>query len=120
MTAKQPSIYVGTSGWHDKHWVGTFYPLGYKSSQFMDHYLKFFHTVEINNSFYKLPLPETFELWRKSVPKDFVFVVNASRFITHNKKLKDPKTSFQKFWTNVLDLKNKLGIRLFQLPPTWR
>ena len=120
MKAKEPSIYVGTSGWHYRHWIGTFYPAGYKPPLFMDYYLKFFNTVEINNSFYKLPLLETFDLWRKSVPKDFLFVVKASRFITHNKKLLDPETSFTKFWTNVVALKDKLGIILFQLPPTWK
>jgi uncharacterized protein YecE (DUF72 family) len=86
----------------------------------MDYYLKFFNTVEINNSFYKLPSPETFELWRKSVPEDFLFIVKASRFITHNKKLLNPESSFERFWTNVVALKNKLGIILFQLPPTWK
>ena len=120
MNGKKAKIFVGTSGWHYKHWVGTFYPTGYKPTLFMDYYLKYFNTVEINNSFYRLPAPETFEQWGQSVPKDFLFIVKASRFITHNKKLLDPETSLQKFLGNVESLKKKLGPILFQLPPTWK
>jgi uncharacterized protein YecE (DUF72 family) len=113
-------IYVGTSGWHYKHWLGTFYPEGTKSSAQFTLYKETFNTVEINNSFYRLPSPETFESWRKESPRDFVFAVKASRFITHNKKLLDPKETVRRFFANVKFLKEKLGVILFQLPPTWK
>ena len=73
-------IYVGTSGWHYKYWVGNFYPAGTQSKDFKEYYLQFFRTVEINNSFYKLPTFETFANWRASVPDDFIFAVKANRF----------------------------------------
>lgn len=115
----EKKIYVGTSGWHYKHWVGTFYPAGLKSKDFTNYYLRFFSSVEINNSFYKLPSAETFSNWRISVPEDFMFAVKASRFITHMKKLKDPQESIARFFQNVNALEEKLGPILFQLPPGW-
>ncbi|WP_242927215.1 DUF72 domain-containing protein [Pontibacter vulgaris] len=116
---EQRQIYIGTSGWHYKHWVGNFYPAGLKSKDFTNFYLRFFRTVEINNSFYKLPTSETFANWRTAVHDDFVFAVKASRFITHMKKLKDPQESIKRFFENVNALEEKLGPILFQLPPGW-
>jgi uncharacterized protein YecE (DUF72 family) len=113
-------IYVGTSGWHYKHWIGTFYPEGTKDAGQLDYYLQNFGTVELNNSFYRLPSPETFTTWRKSVPDDFIFSVKASRFITHMKKLKDVKEATAQFFLHVRKLKEKLGPILFQLPPGWK
>ena len=113
-------IYVGTSGWHYKYWVGNFYPAGMQSKDFTNFYLQFFRTVEINNSFYKLPSFETFANWREAVPADFVFAVKASRFITHMKKLKDPQESIMRFFENVRGLGEKTGPILFQLPPAWK
>ncbi|WP_114779565.1 DUF72 domain-containing protein [Botryobacter ruber] len=112
-------IHIGTSGWHYKHWIGNFYPHGMKPKDFTGHYIKHFKTVEINNSFYKLPAAETFANWRASVPDDFVFAVKGSRFITHMKKLKDPQQSIARFFENVNALEEKLGPILFQLPPGW-
>ena len=113
-------IYVGTSGWHYKHWRGTFYPAGIKESEQFEIYKKHFSTVEINNSFYRLPTPDTFATWRKTTPQDFVFAVKASRFITHMKKLNLDKQGIKKFFTSVKKLNTKLGVILFQLPPRWK
>ena len=77
------------------------------------------HTVGLNNSFYQLPTFESFRTWRKTAPEDFVFAVSGSRFITHMKKLKAPKTSTRKFFTRVKHPKDQLGPILFQLPPHW-
>ncbi|WP_224995593.1 DUF72 domain-containing protein [Cesiribacter sp. SM1] len=110
-------IYIGTSGWHYKHWMGTFYPHGLKSKDFTRYYLNFFRSVEINNSFYRLPSAQTFAGWRAAVPPDFLFAVKASRFITHMKKLTDPQQSIARFFENVQALEEKLGPILFQLPP---
>jgi uncharacterized protein YecE (DUF72 family) len=98
-------IHIGTSGWHYKHWLGTFYPEGTKPAGQLPYYLKYFNTVEINNSFYRLPTKETFTNWKNAVPEDFLFVVKASRFITHMKKLKDPVESIAAFMDNVAELK---------------
>lgn len=113
-------IHVGTSGWHYRHWVGSFYPAGTRPPDFLDLYLRHFRTVEINNSFYHLPATETLEAWRDAVPRDFRFAVKASRFITHNKKLKDGQGSFRLFFDRVKVLGTRLGPILFQLPPQWK
>jgi uncharacterized protein YecE (DUF72 family) len=113
-------IYIGTSGWHYKHWTGTFYPAGTKPNEQFSLYQKIFNTVEINNSFYRLPSPETFKRWRKESADNFVFVIKGSRYITHQKKLKEPKQTSNKFFDNVRHLKEKLGPILFQLPPFWK
>jgi uncharacterized protein YecE (DUF72 family) len=117
---KLGEIHIGTSGWHYRHWIGTFYPSATKSTEQFGLYQDKFDTVEINNSFYKLPSPETFKAWRKDSPDNFLFVVKASRFITHMKKLTDPRASTQKFFQNVKYLREKLGPILFQLPPSWK
>lgn len=117
---KKGKSYIGTSGWHYKHWMGTFYPAELKPKDFIYYYLKFFRTLEINNSFYRLPNRQTFENWKKQVPPDFVFAVKASRYITHMKKLKDPHQPLADFLQNAQGLEEKLGPILFQLPPGWK
>jgi uncharacterized protein YecE (DUF72 family) len=114
-------VFIGTSGWHYKHWLGgVFYPPETKAAQMFDFYARHFNTVEINNSFYHLPTAKTFDNWRESSPRGFQFAVKASRFITHMKKLKDPKPSSEKFFHVAQRLEQKLGPVLFQLPPRWK
>jgi uncharacterized protein YecE (DUF72 family) len=113
-------VHIGTSGWHYKHWRGSFYPEKCPASQMLAFYLQHFDTVEINNSFYRLPDPSALACWRGSTPANFVFAVKASRFITHNKKLKDPENALQNFLPRAQVLGKKLGPILFQLPPSWK
>ena len=114
-------IFIGTSGWHYKHWLGgVFYPAGTTGSQMFEFYARHFNTVEINNSFYRLPTAKTFDAWRESAPRDFVFAVKGSRFITHMKKLKDARSSTERFFLVADRLEKKLGPILFQLPPRWK
>ena len=113
-------IYIGTSGWHYKHWVGTFYPEGTKDSEQLSYYLRFFKSVEINNSFYRLPPPKNFKNWKTAVPDDFIFAVKGSRFISHMKKLKVEYDNIEIFFKSVRRLREKLGPILFQLPPKWK
>src|SRR5690242_12317080 len=87
------SVRIGTSGWHYKHWVGTFYPPKTPVSRMFQLYTEHFDTVELNNSFYRLPSAETFSAWRDAAPAGFVYAVKASRFITHNLKLKNPQNA---------------------------
>lgn len=117
---KKGKSFIGTSGFHYKHWIGTYYPEKTKPENFMGFYLKDFKTVELNNPFYHLPTKQTFLNWRKQTPKDFIFSVKASRYITHNKKLKDPQEPLANFLENAAGLKEKLGPVLFQLPPGWK
>lgn len=112
---------IGTSGWNYPHWgKGTFYPAGLSSPHWLDYYSRFFHTVEVNNTFYQLPKRETFERWRKGTPENFCFALKASRFITHVKRLKEPEKSLDLFYRAASGLGEKLGPVLFQLPPSWK
>jgi uncharacterized protein YecE (DUF72 family) len=113
-------IRIGTSGWHYGHWSGPFYPKGLPKKAFLDHYQRHFETVEINNSFYRLPAANTLQKWRTTVGSDFIFTVKASRYITHMKKLKDPQDAVDAFCGRIGALEPKLGPILFQLPPRWR
>ncbi len=113
-------IRIGTSGWHYNHWRGAFYPEGLPASRMLEYYLGRFDTVEINNSFYHLPTVETFLAWKGATPKNFLFAVKGSRFITHMKKLSDPGPSSEKFFDRVTVLGRKLGPILWQFPPRWQ
>src|SRR5690242_19617840 len=112
-------IRIGTSGFHYKHWCGPFYPEKFPASKMLGRYLEHFDTVELNNSFYRLPTEDAFRCWRESTPDDFIFAVKASRFITHNKKLKDPENALENLLPRAQVLGPKLGPILFQLPPKW-
>src|ERR1051325_2859642 len=115
MTGK---IFIGTSGWNYGHWKNDrFVPRSFRQREWLTFYARHFPTVEINNSFYRLPPPETFAAWRRQAPAGFVFAVKGSRFITHMKKLKDPADSLKLFLTHSARLREKLGPVLFQLPP---
>jgi uncharacterized protein YecE (DUF72 family) len=113
-------VRIGTSGYHYKHWVGSFYPPKTPPSKMLESYVQHFDTLELNNSFYRLPTIGAFESWRDSTPKNFVFAVKASRFITHNKKLKDPENALDNILARAEHLGKKLGPVLFQLPPHWK
>jgi uncharacterized protein YecE (DUF72 family) len=113
-------IRIGTSGFHYKHWKGPFYPDKIPASKMLDYYVQHFDTVELNNSFYRLPKPEAFDGWRDATPPNFAFAVKASRFLTHNKKLKDPENALENLLPRAARLGDKLGPILFQLPPRWR
>ena len=117
---KKGKIHIGTSGWHYKHWKGTFYPENIKEADQFAEYRKHFSTVEINNSFYKLPTLQTFKTWRKTTPSNFVFAVKGSRFISHMKKLNLDKEGVKKFFSSIRGLGEKIGVILFQLPPKWK
>ena len=116
MSAK---IHIGTSGWNYQHWLGPFYPEDLSDKDMLSFYAEQFDTVEINNTFYHLPSFKALKTWHETVPRGFTFAVKASRFITHMKKLKAPKTSTKKFFTRAERLEDALGPILFQLPPHW-
>jgi uncharacterized protein YecE (DUF72 family) len=116
----QTLVHVGTSGWHYKQWIGDFYPPRFPPAKMLAWYAQEFHTVEINNSFYRLPEARTFEQWKEIVPAGFLFAVKASRFLTHIKRLRDPEDSIKLFFSRAWHLGTRLGPVLFQLPPQWR
>lgn len=110
---------IGTSGWVYRHWKGIYYPEDIPQRDWFGHYSRDFDTVEINNTFYRLPKAETFEHWREVAPKKFLYTFKASRYITHVKRLLDPEDSLKKFLERALLAKECLGPILFQLPPRW-
>ncbi|QEC52436.1 uncharacterized protein YecE (DUF72 family) [Anseongella ginsenosidimutans] len=117
---KKGRIHIGTSGWHYKHWIGPFYPEGTRNNEQLEFYLKHFKTVELNNPFYRLPSPGTFENWAKSVPAGFLFSIKGNRYVTHMKKLKVAANDLDYFFEGVGQLGKKAGPVLYQLPPRWK
>jgi uncharacterized protein YecE (DUF72 family) len=113
-------VHVGTSGWHYKQWVGDFYPAHFAPANMLAWYAREFHTVEINNSFYRLPEEKTFRDWARAVTEGFLFAVKASRFLTHIKRLKDPEEPIKLFFSRAKHLGSHLGPVVFQLPPKWK
>jgi len=119
-SARPPQhIRIGCSGWQYKHWRGDFYPAELPTSRWFAHYALSFDTVEINNSFYRLPPAATFAKWREQAPSRFLYAVKASRFLTHMKKLKDPAQPLARFFENARQLGSRFGPILYQLPPRW-
>jgi uncharacterized protein YecE (DUF72 family) len=117
--ARVAQIWIGTSGYVYPHWrKGVFYPPGLPAREELAYYATRFRTVELNNSFYRLPTPEMFTRWRESTPGDFQFAVKASRYITHIKRLHNVRDELARFVERAALLRSKLGPILFQLPPT--
>lgn len=116
---REAAIHIGTSGWHYKHWRGPFYPEKLPASKMLEFYTRHFDTVELNNTFYRLPLETGLLAWRASTPNGFSFAAKGSRFITHMKKLTDPEAAIAKYFDRIDLLGNKLGPIVFQTPPWW-
>jgi uncharacterized protein YecE (DUF72 family) len=112
-------IRVGCSGWQYAHWRTLFYPAILSQARWFDYYASQFDTVEINNTFYRLPESSTFDAWRRAAPPGFLYAVKASRFLTHMKKLKDPKEPLHRLFARARSLGPFLGPVLYQLPPHW-
>lgn len=113
-------VSIGTSGWSYRHWRGPFYPADLPPDEWLAYYSKRFDTVELNNTFYRLPTADAVDAWRTTTPRGFQFAVKGSRFLTHMKKLGDPRAGLQRFLPLAERLTPKLGPILFQLPPHWR
>ena len=109
--------YIGTSGWHYEHWRHLFYPAELAKAKWLEFYARHFTTVELNNSFYRLPSEAAFAAWYSSSPANFTFAVKVSRFITHIKRLKGTEEAVEKFISRAKILGEKLGPLLYQLPP---
>jgi uncharacterized protein YecE (DUF72 family) len=112
-------IRIGTSGWQYRRWRGSFYPDKTPIGRMLEAYAEHFDTVEINNTFYRLPSTTAVDRWRDITPANFSFAVKGSRFLTHMRKLKDPEAGLARYLPLVERLGEKLGPILFQLPPKW-
>jgi uncharacterized protein YecE (DUF72 family) len=111
------NLYVGTSGYSYKEWKGAFYPADMSAKGMLHYYGERFRTVEINNTFYRMPKASVLETRAGDVPADFKFVLKAPRQITHIKRLKDAADSVSYLLEVAGALKERLGPLLFQLPP---
>lgn len=112
-------IRVGCSGWDYPHWRARFHRDDVPRARWLESYAAAFDTVELNNSFYRLPAPETFARWAERVPESFVFAVKASRYLTHVKRLRDPIEPLYRLFSHAEHLGGRLGPVLYQLPPRW-
>jgi uncharacterized protein YecE (DUF72 family) len=108
---------IGTSGWSYRHWREVFYPAGLAQRRWLEHYTAEFDTVELNATFYRLPVEQTFNGWQKRSPEGFLFAVKAPRAITHVKKLADCEDQLSRFCSRARLLAARLGPLLVQLPP---
>ena len=109
---------VGISGWSYRHWRGDFYPEGLPTKRQLEFALERFTTIEVNRTFYSLVSPASFRRWYDSAPAGFQYSIKGSRFITHNKKLKDVNDGLANFFASgLLELGEKLGPILWQIGP---
>jgi uncharacterized protein YecE (DUF72 family) len=113
-------IHVGTSGWSYKEWKGSFYPADLPADDMLRYYATRLATVEINNSFYRIPKEKVLLDWADQVPPGFRFVLKASRRITHINRLANEDDSLEYFLRTVNVLGERLGPTLFQCPPSLR
>jgi len=120
MSRKTGRFRIGTSGYQYPHWKGRFYPEDLPKKAWFDHYAGRFDTVEINNTFYKLPKPETFRHWREAAPEGFQYALKFSRYGSHIKRLREPGEPIERFLEVADELGPSLGPILVQLPPKWQ
>ena len=111
--------HIGTSGWVYPHWKGRFYPDDLPERRWFEFYAQRFDTVEINNTFYRLPDEKTVVRWREQAPEGFVYAVKASRFLSHIKRLKGVAAPLQRFRESVGLLQDRLAPILVQLPESF-
>ena len=110
------TVLIGTSGWQYAHWRGRLYPEGLPQRLWLEHYADRFAAVEVNATFYRLPARAAVEGWRRRTPPDFTFAVKASRYLTHVRRLREPRRLMEA----VEPLGDSLGPVLLQLPPGMR
>jgi uncharacterized protein YecE (DUF72 family) len=120
--SKKKAVRIGCSGWNYKHWREVVYPKGVPARRWLEHYATLFDTVEVNNTFYRLPARSAVEAWAHETPRSFVFTVKASRYLTHMKRLADMGSGVERFYQRIEPLLDarKLGPVLWQLPANFR
>lgn len=114
------SVRIGTSGYEYPHWKGIFYPEELPRKHWFEHFAARFDTVEVNNTFYRLPAEHVFDLWRERAPEGFLYALKFSSYGTHRKRLRDPAEPIERFVSRASRLQSHLGPILVQLPPKWK
>jgi uncharacterized protein YecE (DUF72 family) len=115
-----PTLHVGTSGYSYKEWKGPFYPKDLPAARMLEFYAERFGTVEINNTFYRMPKAAVMQEWASQVPPGFQFTLKAPQSITHFKRLKDAGEPVARFLREAGALRRRLGPLLFGLPPNFK
>jgi uncharacterized protein YecE (DUF72 family) len=113
-------VLIGTSGYSYPAWKGHFYPQDLPAKKFLGFYASRFSTVEINNTFYKMPSAKLVQTWADGVPDDFTFAIKAPQRITHQKRLKECDEPLKWLFDAIELLAGKQGPILFQLPPNFK
>jgi uncharacterized protein YecE (DUF72 family) len=109
-------LLAGTSGYSYKEWLGHFYPEKLPANAMLRYYAERFSTVEINNTFYRMPAEAMLAQWLQEIPANFAFTLKAPRRITHDQRLKDAEANVAEFVRRARGLGDRLGVLLFQLP----
>jgi uncharacterized protein YecE (DUF72 family) len=115
-----PQCRIGTSGYQYDHWRGVLYDTGLARHAWFSRYATVFDTVEINNTFYRLPDASVFDTWREQAPAGFLYSLKFSRYGSHLKRLRDARRTTGLFIERAARLGPSLGPILVQLPPRWR
>ena len=115
-------VRIGCSGWVYKDWRGAFYPEKLPQRSWLEHYAGVFDTVEVNNTFYRLPSEEAVKGWAEQTPAGFEFTIKGSRYTTHIKRLREFEKYSERFFERLVPLTDagKLGVCLWQLPPNFK
>jgi uncharacterized protein YecE (DUF72 family) len=119
--ARERAIRIGCSGWNYKSWKDEFYE-GKPARLWLQHYAQLFDTVEVNNTFYRLPLKSSVAAWVEQTPPGFLFSIKSSRYLTHLKRLTDLRGGIERYYERVEPLVRspKLGPVLWQLPANFK
>ena len=115
-------VHIGCSGWNYRDWRGVIYPEKLPTKRWLERYAELFDTVEVNNTFYRLPSPSAVEGWVEQTPRGFRFSLKASRYLTHVKRLRDMRQGVRRYFAAVKPLADspKMGPVLWQLPANFR
>lgn len=114
--AKSPKLYVGSTQWTQKEWLGSIYPKGSKAADFLYHYSQYFNTIELNATHYRNFNAATVERWRETVPDGFRFCPKMHQVVSHRKMLRDCEQALSEFVESTKQLENKLGCYFMQMP----
>jgi uncharacterized protein YecE (DUF72 family) len=115
-------VHIGCSGWNYRDWRGAIYPEGLPARRWLERYAELFDTVEVNNTFYRLPSQSAVEGWVEQTPSGFVIAVKASRYLTHVKRLREMQRGAARYFEAIGPLASspKLGPVLWQLPANFK
>ena len=114
-----PTVYLGCPVWHNKPWLGSYYPANAKEKDFLYHYARQFNTIELNTTHYRIPDEATITRWREAVTPEFKFCPKFPQIITHERQLQHADDLTNAFCTSILGLEENLGVSFLQLPPTF-